>query len=314
MMNLEDRVRFGLHATAELIPETENGPSEGRAKTARFGVWIGVAAVLAVFAFFSPLFLFFGSEPDGAQREPSGQVPSSEEDITPAEVGFEFTNPEHVRLRFTQDLTLVCEGMDTVDNGGFDSFDMDIWIDHSSGFTRLGIEYPDASSYELILEGKPDEWERAWGSGTDLGRSAGCREPVEDGGYSQSIAGWAFQDASPLWFEAYLKPVTSEDAVVVINHEGSATRATSIGPRTYLVESNAPDGSRVSFEYMLDGGGLRVVGDNRLVQVPSQYEANATIEVLDSGPTTLPAGIFDTSTFTPLWGGNPPPTTEATTP
>ena len=115
-------------------------------------------------------------------------------------------------------------------------------------------------------------------------------------------------------FEAYLKPVTPEDAAVVINHEGSATSAAAIGPRTYLVESNAPDGSRVSFEYTLDGAGLRVVGDDRLVHVPSQYEANATIEVLDSGPTTLPAGIFDTSTFTPLWGGNPPPTTEATTP
>jgi hypothetical protein len=240
-------------------------------------------------------------------------VPSFEEDVTAAEVG-EFTNPEHVRLRFTQDLTLVCEGMETVDNGGFDNFDMDIWIDHSNGFTRLGIVYPDGSTYDLILEGKPEEWERAWGSGTDLGRNAGCGEPVDAEGYSQSIAGWAFQDASPLWFEAYLKPVTSEDGVVVINHEGTASEATSIGPRTYSIESNAPDGTHVNFVYTLDGPGLRVMGDDRLVHVPGQYEASATIEVLDSGPTPMPAGVFDTSAFAPLWGGNPPPTTEATTP
>jgi hypothetical protein len=37
--------------------------------------------------------------------------------------------------------------MDTVDNRGFDNFDMEIWIDHRSGFTRLVIEYPDGSTY-----------------------------------------------------------------------------------------------------------------------------------------------------------------------
>jgi hypothetical protein len=50
--------------------------------------------------------------------------------------------------------------------------------------------------------------------------------------------------------------VTPEDGVVIINHEGSARPATSIGPRTYLIETNAPDGTRVSFEYTLDGAGL----------------------------------------------------------
>jgi hypothetical protein len=181
MMNLEDRVRFGLHATAERIPETQTGVSEGQTKTTRLGIWIAFAAVLAVFAFFSPLVFFSGSDPDGSQLESSNQEPAISEDVTSVEVGFEFTNPEHVRLRFTQDLTLVCQGMDTVDNRGFDNFDMEIWIDHRSGFTRLVIEYPDGSTYDLILEGTPPEWERAWGRGTDLGRSAGCREPVGDG-------------------------------------------------------------------------------------------------------------------------------------
>jgi hypothetical protein len=276
---------------------------------------MGVAAFFAVLVLFSPLFFLDGSDP-AAQPEAtlSPQEPAADGDVTPAGVGFEFANPEHVRLRFTQNLTLTCQGLETVDDGGFDSFDMDIWIDHETGYTRLGIDYPDGSTHDLILKGRPGDWEQAWGNGTDLGRSAGCRETVDDEAYTQSVAGWAFQDASELWFTAYLKPVSPDDGGVIINHEGNPTMATPIGPRTYQVETVSPGGTQIRHEFTLDEPEIRVMGENRYIHVPDEFEANATIEVLESGPTPMPSDIFDTSTYRPLWGGDPVPTTEATAP
>ena len=319
MTKLEERIRSGLHQTAERIPEPGTTLGVGQTKPRRpVRVWMGVAAFLTVLALFSPLFFLGGSDPAPSPRElsnpPTNQEPAVDGDVTPAAIGFEFTNPEHVRLRFTQNLTLICQGMDTVDDGGFDSFDMDIWIDHQSGYTRIGIDYPDGSTHDLILKGRPGNWEQAWGSGTDRGRSAGCGETIDDGAHRQSIAGWAFQDASELWFTAYLKPVSPDDGDVIINHEGKPTTATPIGPRTYQVETLSPDGTQSLYEFTLDEPEIRVIGEQRYLHVPDQFEANATIDVLASGPSPMPADIFATSTFTPLWGGDPAPTTTATSP
>jgi hypothetical protein len=263
------------------------------------------------------------TRPDGTTRyitvKPPDSPPSATTtmsvDLAPADVGFEFANPEHVHMRFTQDLTLTCQSLETVDNGGFDSFNMDIWIDHQAGYTRLGIEYPDGSTHDLILKGRPGAWENAWGMGTDLGRDAGCREILDEGASSQSIAGWAFQDASVLWFTAYLKPVNpAEDDGVEINYQGRPTRATPAGPSRYVIEEGVPGETVIRREYTLDNSEIRVVVEQRHTDVSGEFEANATIEVLESGPTTLPPDIFDISDFTPLWGGDPVPTTEATTP
>jgi hypothetical protein len=304
MTYLEERIRAGLHETAERIPESGTALEEGRSRWGwPVGVWMGVAAVLAVLVLFSPLLFLTGSD-RGASSGDGASPPSGEvnEALVPADVGFEFAQPEHVHLRFSQELTLVCQDMDTIDNGGFDSFDVDIWIDHASGYARLGFDYPDGSAYDLILQGEPGHWETAWGSGTDLGRSAGCRETQDDGGYTQSIAGWAFQDASPLWFTEYLKPVTPGDDFVVISHERRPTEAKSIGGRAYVVdESNSALGTRIRFEYTVDEAGIRVMGDQREVHVPGQFDASATVEVSESGPAPMPEDIFDTSTFTPLW-------------
>jgi hypothetical protein len=256
------------------------------------------------------------TQPNGTTRFISVVPPENfPEDIKPAAVGFEFANPEHVSLRFTQTLTLICEGLETMDNGGFDSFSMDIWIDHQAGYTRLDIEYPDGSTHSLILKGRPGAWEQAWGSGTDQGRNAGCRETLDDGGYQQSIAGWAYQDASELWFTAYLKPVhPAEDKSVEIYHQGKPTRATPGGPSRYLIDEGVSGETEIRSEYTLDDTEIRVVGEQRYTSVSGEFEAEATIEVIESGPTTLPPDIFDISDFTPLWGGNPVATTEATTP
>lgn len=314
MTKLEERIRSGLHETARRIPES--GISGSRTKLRRpTGLWVGVAAALAILVLFVPLAFILGSDP---AAPPSNQEPAVEGDVIPAEVGFEFANPEHVRLRFTQDLTLDCQGLETIDNGGFDSFDLDIWIDHRSGYTRLGFDYPDGSTYDLLLKGRPGAWEHAWGSGTDLGRSAGCRENLGEDSYEQVVVGWAFQDSSELWFTSYLKPVSPSvflrtDDGVLIYHDGRPTQATPIGARTFLIETNLPDGHQSRFEFTLDEDEIRVVGENRYIYSPDQYEATATIEVLESGPAAMPVDIFDTSTFTPLWG-DPVVETTAVTP
>lgn len=313
MTKLEQRVRSGLHETAVRISET-TVERLGQPKSRRpDGVWMGVAAVLAVLVLFGPVLLLADRMLEGSAEQ--AVAPTVAEGVTPAEVGFEFANPEHVSLRFSQTLTLTCHGLETVDNGGFDSFNIDIWIDHQAGYTRLEFEYPDGSTHALILEGRPGAWEQAWGSGTDRGRDAGCRETRDDGGYEQSIAGWGYQDSSELWFTAYLKPVNPvEDDGVEIYHERRPTQATPAGRSQYVIEEGVPGRSEIRSEYMLDEPQVRVVGEHRYTSVSGQFEAEATIEVLESGPTTLPPGIFDTSDFTPLWGSNPVPTTEATTP
>jgi hypothetical protein len=316
MTKLEERVRSGLHETAGRIPETTVDLMLSQPRSRRpSGVWMGVAAVFAVLILFSPMLFLDGSEPatslEGATTPPETTTP---EDVIRAAVGFEFANPEHVSLRFTQTVTLICEGLETIDNGGFDSFNMDIWIDHQTGYTRIDIEYPDGSTHALILRGRPGAWEQAWGSGTDLGRDAGCLETLGDSEYEQSIAGWAHQDASELWFTDYLKPVNpARDEGVEINYEGRPTRATPAGPSKYIIEAAVP-GETVRREYTLDTDEIRVVAEQRHTDVSGEFEANATIEVLESGPTTLPPDIFDISDFTPLWGGNPVPTTAAPTP
>jgi hypothetical protein len=303
MTKLEERVRSGLHQTAERIPDGFVGGASIRTKTRRpSGVWMGIAALFIVMVLFTPL-LFLNRSGSTSTAVPQG--------LTRTDVGFEFANPEHVRLQFTQTLTLSCDGLETIDNGGFDGFDLDIWIDNPGGYARFSFEYPDGSTYDLIYKGHPNEWERAWGSGTDRGRAAGCRGALEGGGYQQSVAGWAYQDASPLWFTAYLKPVSrAEDGGVEVNYEQQPTHATPIGSSRYVIEGGVPSESSLRNEYALDASGIRVIGEHRSISVSGEFEATAIVDVVESGPTALPQDIFDTTEFIPLWGGNPVPTTE----
>jgi hypothetical protein len=308
MTKLEERLRSGLHEAAERIPDSLIDAAPREVKARRLGgVWMAVAAVFIVMALFSPL-LFLNRSQSGSV--PGGITsPAVPDDVTLAAVGFEFANPEHVRLQFTQTLTLSCDGLETIDNGGFDNFTLDLWIDNPGGFTRFSIVYPDGSTYDLIYKGPPNEWEQAWGRGTDRGRAAGCRETLEDGGYQQSVAGWAYQDASPMWFTAYLKPVSpAEDGGVEVNFEEQPTLATPIGSSRYVIEGGVAESS-IRNEYALDASGIRVVGEERSMYLSEEFEATAIIDVVESGPTALPQNVFDTTEFAPLWGGDPVPTT-----
>lgn len=259
------------------------------------GVWAAVAAAVVVLVTFASVTLLRPSTDRPLADGPAPTIPAG------AVIESEYSAPDHSRLRFTQDLTLFCDGLETVDNGGFDSFVMDIWIDPDAGYARLGVDYPNGSTYDLILQGQPGNWSRAWGSGTDLGRNAGCRETFEDGSSEQSIAGWAFSDSSPLFFKGYLRPVTiTDDGIIVMDEwRGLATLNDS---NAYVFEYSAPSGARHTVEYTLDQSGVRLAHEERYGLVQALFEARGTIEVLQSGPSALPADIFDTSTFVPLWG------------
>lgn len=312
MTRLEERIQSGLHETAERIPHSavDRGPVSAKAKRP-IGGWVAAATVLAVLALFSPLLILGGSREPTSPAETRTTTTPFDQDVVPAEVGFEFRNPEHVSLRFSQMLTLVCDGLEIVDNGGFESFKVDIWIDHQAGYARYTIEYPDGSTYDLILQGRPGDWERAWAKGTDVGRDAGCRETLADDTYDQSVAGWAYQDVSDLWFTPYLKPANpAEGEGLEVLVDGQMTRALAVGPMQYVIEEGVPGESEIRREFTLDEAQIRVLSEWRLTSVVGHFDAEATIEVLESGPTTLPPGIFDVSDFTPVWGGEPVPTTQ----
>jgi hypothetical protein len=256
------------------------------------GLWVGATAALAVLALFVPVFFWFGSDDAGTLGESA--------------------TPSHIRLDFSQELTLTCQGLETVDSGGFDSFTMDIWINTREGFTRVDITYPDGSEHDLIFKGQPGEWEAAWGRGTDLGRNAGCLETFDDGSSERSIAGWAFQDASVLWFAEFLTPVIIEDGGAVINFERDPTLATAVGTREYELKTDFTDGTFTSYDFMLDESETRVASEQRYIRVPGQFEASATFEAIESDSVATSTGIFDTTEFTPLWGRNPVVTTAIT--
>jgi hypothetical protein len=74
MTKLEERIRSGLHETAERIPDTGIKLRETKSKPVR-PAWVGVAAVLGVLVLFSPTFLLDGTDPAATPQGP--ETPSA---------------------------------------------------------------------------------------------------------------------------------------------------------------------------------------------------------------------------------------------
>ena len=67
MTLLEERIRTGLHETAERIPDTApNATTRGRRASRLAGVWIAAAAIAAVLIMFTPILLIDRPEPSPA--------------------------------------------------------------------------------------------------------------------------------------------------------------------------------------------------------------------------------------------------------
>ncbi len=121
----------------------------------------------------------------------------------------------HVRLTWTTQVTLRCEGMEPVDNGGFDSATIDIWGPTSNGMYRIDATAPDGAVELLMVEepefGRPV---RAWstaglgpGSGS-LFRSAECSDPERSASYQMARPPLDSGGVFPLGFT----PIPIQDA------------------------------------------------------------------------------------------------------
>lgn len=316
MTKLEERITSGLQEAAERIPDRSPEPRPA-VVTGRTRRWVAVAAVAAALLLFAPLVFLGGSDnPDtGSGDELPGPADTTTTIIlgsgTSSPPDAQFDSAQFIRLRFFQELNLECAGLEVVDNGGFDEYEAEIWIDNDAGYARLSLTYPDGSTYDLMLKGEPGDWDQAWGMGSDLGRSAGCRQNMGGGGLTETVAGWGFQDSSILWLAAYLRPVSPGTGGVWIDHEGRVTLARPLEDGIYLIGANSEYGADTRFEFGLDESETRVLVETRTIIIPGEFEVAASVEVLESGPATMPADVFDTAGFAPLWGGDPVPTTLA---
>ena len=69
----------------------------------------------------------------------------------------------YVRIDWTQEVEMRCQGMDIEDNGGFDSATIEIWGPTSDNFYRLDATAPDGTVERQIIEmGADDRPVRAW--------------------------------------------------------------------------------------------------------------------------------------------------------
>jgi len=112
MTKLEERIRSGLHETAERIPDTGVKLTKTKSKPVR-PVWIGVAAVLGVLVLFSPVFLLDGSDPAATPEEPatpSTAVPASTTPSVAPEPDYLERFPVVVEVEETGDLIGLQQG------------------------------------------------------------------------------------------------------------------------------------------------------------------------------------------------------------
>ncbi len=97
----------------------------------------------------------------------------------------------YVKLAWSQEVELRCQGLDTVDNGGFDSATIEIWGPGTQGLIRVDATAPDGTVERLIVE--PDPLSpasplRVWSSYGDMSgsdtvlRTSGCLQLEPSGG------------------------------------------------------------------------------------------------------------------------------------
>lgn len=124
MTNLEERIRIGLHETAERIPDTGISLRETTPKPVR-PVWVGVAAVVGVLILFSPVFLLDGSEPVAAPEDPttpSTAVPATTVPAVEPEPDYLERFPVVVEIEETGDLIGLQRGHPFKTSDGGDSW------------------------------------------------------------------------------------------------------------------------------------------------------------------------------------------------
>lgn len=123
MTRLEERIRFGLQETAERIPDAAPISAATPLRSGRpAGVWIGVAAVVAVLVLFTPILFLRGSDPG---ITPAGDPPSPflgtwvsiDDDGSTQTATIEVSTDSAVEIVVLDDFASVCSGSSSTMTG-----------------------------------------------------------------------------------------------------------------------------------------------------------------------------------------------------
>lgn len=182
MKNEHDPIKAAKSAFEDIVDETPLAPpwevaTRQHARLTRVEprrshlTALGVAAVLAVVAGSIAVFTAFSG------------TPSNNAGAT----------IDYVKLRWSQEVVMVCEGMTIVDDEGWDEATIEMWGPDGDGLVRMDLTAPDGSVERYIYEptasvGRGDVWST---SGDALGRGLGYRESdclLNDAGGSSSYS------------------------------------------------------------------------------------------------------------------------------
>jgi hypothetical protein len=135
------------------------------------GPWIALVAGLAtVLVIGAVVFLFPGADPIGG-----GSIP-------------------YVRLAWSQEVDMRCIGMETIDDGGFDSAVIEIWGPNRQEFYRIDVTAPDGTVERLLVDATDFPEDSRWWSTPDHGafgrsfRSSECSTSVGNQSSSYSVS------------------------------------------------------------------------------------------------------------------------------
>jgi hypothetical protein len=128
MTRLEDRIRTGLHETAERIPDTAPATTVQRRRSARpAGVWIATAAIAAVLVLFTPILFLNRPDPDTTPAADPGQfggewVTDQSDDSTHT-MTIEVSGAGTAEMNAEDDFASVCSGapFQVIGTGSFQS-------------------------------------------------------------------------------------------------------------------------------------------------------------------------------------------------
>ena len=196
---------------------------------------------------------------------------------------------DHIRLEWSEELDLRCDGMEIEDNGGFGQAVVEIWGPSSDGFWRLEVTYPDGSTDIRISQGDSDPPLRVWGSDRALDfREASCSVNTVDASSSYVMSNppvyrWGFNrvgfiptvsseiDGFSVLLESLRERDPSPDAadyrgidveVFVINSEGNDEFGARQSEQEYWIDVASNTLERIVFTHFSErlGSSIQVLG------------------------------------------------------
>jgi hypothetical protein len=155
------------------------------------GPWVALLAGLAtVLVVGAVAFLFPGTDPTGG-----GSIP-------------------YVRLAWTNEVEMRCVGMETVDNGGFDSAVIEIWGPNEEAFYRVDVTAPDGTVERKVVDTSEYPDTRQWSNPDlfDFGSGFRSTDCLVSAGNSMSVSQPpVFVDLFPAEFTELFSAFYGED-------------------------------------------------------------------------------------------------------